>query len=719
MCCAVPIRFSLGRRAYRCLFVASMLTSCSSTDAIDSSALSPTTTPAPNTPAGGSTDSQTKRSPSPSADTSENEFPDGCQPLLAAKDCTLPYPSDFFRRQVGETYRIMLDGAAEVRTSAGVSAGATDLRSFDGFSWSPTIVALLQGPVSNSGFVTINDDYAKTMSASSQSVIVEATEGHELSFVPHFIDLDPRARDPERQAIEIRPATVLKPNTRYVVALQGLKTTDGSTALPAEGFRRIRDKDVVIGSSLAKLADHYDMRVFPVLERAGIDKASLQLAWDFTTASESAVVGDMIAVRDQTLTWLDANRGHIRYQIDSREPSLEPRSQICLTIRGKITGPRVVTDDSVDAKLHYGPTGVVSQNGDVTFDFVALVPKSVCNGKSPGQALGFGHGFFWSREEVVSPGLDDQKQWVRDGATVQIAHETESVVFGIDWVGMSVADYDALPSRLLSSPAKALAFVERVPQAMANWLVTIELIKGQLAHDPAFLKDSGPNRGENLYDPTHVNFLGISQGHILGGVLAALSPDLSRVVLHVGGSGWTHLAIRSRKFEQFIKALDLLMVDPLDVIKAVALMASPFDRIDAESFARFLRGDISSPLLERPVAQRILLQSVMGDTEVPTHGSYRHALALGIAQRTTRQNSLRAFGLTPSDTDVSGSALTVFDMGVPASIYDRATPIEKSNGLHGSLRRQARVIEQMHTFFKTGLVVDPCEVKSCGPKVDP
>ena len=46
-------------------------------------------------------------------------------------------------------------------------------------------------------------------------------------------------------------------------------------------------------------------------------------------------------------------------------------------------------------------------------------------------------------------------------------------------------------------------------------------------------------------------------GHILGGMLAALSPDITGYCLNVGGAVFTHIMSRAIPFDPFLSILDV------------------------------------------------------------------------------------------------------------------------------------------------------------------
>src|SRR5690606_15565926 len=96
-----------------------------------------------------------------------------------------------------------------------------------------------------------------------------------------------------RQAIILRPEVVLEQQRRYVVALQGFTGDDGALVPAPEGFRRLRDGRGAEDPALAPFAAHYDENIFALLEKAGVERANLQLAWDFTTGADATVHDDM------------------------------------------------------------------------------------------------------------------------------------------------------------------------------------------------------------------------------------------------------------------------------------------------------------------------------------------------------------------------------------------------------------------------------------------
>jgi hypothetical protein len=606
----------------------------------------------------------------------------GCQPLLGGKDCMLPYPSDFFRvadASLPSGFRVQMGEGAKMKTSSGASADVNDWKPTDGFSKLPPIMALLGGPVSTEGLTGILDAPEPSMAAQSPTLLIEADTG---ALLPHFVDIDPKADDPELQALIIHPLVGLKARTRYVVALRGVKAPDGGLAAAPEGFRRLRDGDD--DASLAALLARFEGDVFKVTEAAGAPRKDLQLAWDFTTGSDELVSADMLSVREQVLAWLAANKPEITItKLDEAPDPKQPR--LWRTIEGTIKVPLFLDNAEVGASLHRGPDGKITQNGMADLPFLVKVPASVRDMAGPGRALAFGHGFFGSREEIAGD------------AMIHVADTLGTVVVGIDWWGMSSPDRDQVIKSLTGDPTTAALFTERVPQAMANWTVMTAAMRGPLAEQEALRRPAtGGAPGEALYDTSNVNFLGISQGHILGGTLAAFDPDLTRICLNVGGAGVASLMFRALPFNTFLLLLDGPLPGSLAKQKFAASLQPQLDRIDPGFWAPRVLAD---KLPGSPADRRVLQQAGIGDTQVPNFGSFLHARLLNLPQMSPGPRAI--FGLDQAPSPHDGSAFALYDVGQDDAFYKENKPAPKDNGVHGAVRIRADVLEQMDLFFRT------------------
>jgi hypothetical protein len=602
--------------------------------------------------------------------------PQGCQPLTS--DCMLPYPSDFFRTpdaKLGQ--RVALADVAKIHDMHGHLIDPTTFWAADGFSRVPQIVATLDAPVVHDGLVGILDDYTPSTMPQNRTILIEAATG---KLIPHYVDVDTRLSKPTRQGIIIYPAVLLAAKTRYIVALQNISGSSGGAVAAPPGFAALRDKK----SAASGVATHYETDIFPVLEHAGIARANLQLAWDFTTASDEHPQEDLMAVRTQTLAWLAQNQ--IQVTVDSVDEN--PSSDIWRTVRGTVTGPLFMSDANPGAVLHRDANGQVAQNGTATFPYIAQIPVSVQTATTPARALAFGHGFFGSRDETVS------------GKTTHIANRLGVVMFSIDWWGMSVDDAGKVAQDLTGDPSNVDRFTDRVHQAMANWLTMTAAIRGPLASQMALHRTDG----SATYDPATVYFLGISEGHILGSVMCAINPDISRAVLHVGGASWTHMMFRARPFQGFLGVLDSVLPDGLSEYEFTALARSGMDRIDPAIWAEHLQG---GTLPGNPPERRVLLQIGLGDDEVINPATFLQARILGIPQMSP--NRLAGWGLEQKMAPIDGSAIAVWDFGIDLSYYNTPEPLGMENGVHEGVRTLDTAIDMMDMHLRpNGMIVNTC-----------
>lgn len=613
-------------------------------------------------------------------------LPEGCQPLLDGRDCLLPYPSDFFR---GSDGHLAVDTAAGPVTVSGESAVLGELADADGFSISSPIVTVWPAAASTDGLTRVIDDPTATTLASSPTVILEVPSGR---LMPHFVDIDRRSDDPAQQAFVLRPVEPWAPATRYVVAIRHVQKAGGGVMPAPAAFAKIRDGKAAGDPALAAIAAHDESEVFPVLAAAGIARDDLQLAWDFTTDTTGAGSGpesDMLRVRALTLDWLTTHTPGVR--VDSVLD--HDAAHAWRTVSGAVTVPLFLTSSTdLNAVLARDSAGEVALAGTAEVPFLAVVGASVETSGVPGLAIGYGHGFFGSRDEV------------HGSSARTIADRLHATMLSIDWWGMSTPDALNIVGAIGSHPRTVFHFTDRVHQAMANWITVTAAMRGPLASQPAFQRPGGGD----VYDPSRVDFLGISQGHILGGTLAGLDPDLRRVCLEVGGAGLMNVVFRAQPFQPFLDFTSHALPDPLDQEKFFAMAQTPMDRIDGATYAPYVLG---GTLPGAPADRRVLMQMGIGDIEVPNHGTLFHARALGLPLLLPYpQQPYVGYGFTTKTAPFAGSSLAVYDFGVDPSVYLDPTPPD-SNPVHEGVRLLPTAEDQMAAFFQgtASTITQPCD----------
>jgi hypothetical protein len=600
-----------------------------------------------------------------------------CQPLLGGEDCLLPYPSDFFLVQDNNFpsgHRIEVQGDAKMLDIEGESANVFDFRPADGFSRIPSLAFVLpEGPVLDNAPGLLSHEGVAPKPA-DQTLIIDATT---FELVAHYSDLDPEFEDPTQQAVMMRVRGMLKAEHRYVVAVHSLNNREGQRIATPEGFRRLRD--AVNDESLASMQARFDLEIFSVTTKVGLARADLQLAWDFTTGSVKYLKRDLYSIRDQTMDWLSKNTP----KISIKSVLEDSDNRIETIVRGQITAPLFLDEDKAGGRLLYDDEGKITTTTTTQFDFLARIPKSVLTSSTPGGAIGFGHGLFGTRNEGQS------------GVASDMAARTHSVLFALDWVGMSRGDVLLITDDLISHPYRILRFADRAHQAMANWMVMSHVAKNGMRALSEFHR---PGTNTPVYAVDRFNFLGISMGHILAGTLAALDPLIERVCLNVGGAGFSHIISRSNAFAPFMLLMDTPLPSPLDRQKFIATLQTQFDRIDAATYADDLRQNSD---------KRVLMQIALGDTTVPNLGSFLHARLLDLKLMTPSAYELP--GLSPQSDPTTESTLALYDFGVDLSIYEPATAnLPKTRG-HDHLRGLMPAVGQMARFFKDGVIAHRCD----------
>ena len=613
--------------------------------------------------------------------------PEGCNPLAADWDCTLPFPSDFFLqddpalpggRRVVLARRAMVQNQNDQRP-----VDPFGVHPADGFSHLPPILALFPGGVDQDDLVFHSDDIDRTLTGDSPTVLFDAVT---LEPVPHFAELDPRAERDDRRALVIRPLVRLLNQRRYLVAISGLHDPRGELIQPPEGFRRLRDKEAEGAPELEDLAGHYEDSIFPRLELAGIGREELQLAWDFTTESQEYLTGDMLAVREQALEWLQTNQPRFWVDLVSDDVS----ENLARLVEGRFEVPLFLEADEPGALLHRDGTGRVSQNGLGEARFVLVVPRSVAERTAsdpPARLVQFGHGMFESREKIKEERL------------VEMADQSGWVLLSTDFVGMSTADLSSLVYDLMYDPDQTTAFTDRVHQAMANQLVLAAGASGPLPDLPEL--QIGPG---SLYDPDRIYFWAVSMGHLLGSIYVTLSPLVDRAALCAGGTGFTLIMFRSVPFAPFIGMIEDFAPDPLDIQKFTAQLQTALDRIDALTYSPHTLSDTYPGC---PAQRRVLMEMALCDSEVPNLATHLHARVLGLGL--LQPAPVEVFGL-PAVTAPADSALVAHDFGIDPETVNLAKPPESTNGVHTAVSRLEATRLQIDRFFQPdGLVEHTCE----------
>ncbi|MCY1055587.1 hypothetical protein [Nannocystis sp. SCPEA4] len=655
-----------------------------------------TVTEAPTTTAGtettgteATTDTPTTGEPLPPA-----EVPEGCNPIAYAADCMLPYPSDWFLVEDAELpngVRVALTEQAVPKTMMGAPVDNLPTHPADGFSHHMPILALFPEGIDTQNLTFHLDGGDATLAATSPTLLIEADSGE---LVPHWVELDAMTEDPTRQALIVRPFVRLKNSARYIVAFQGLVAADGSTVAPPLGFAHILQGDVAGHPVLEPLAQRYEEQIFPALEQAGVARAGLQLAWDFTTASDARNTDDLLAIREDIVATLGQTGPAVEF--DNVIPDYS--EEFALRVEGKIEVPLYLEADEPMAKIHRGPDGRPAQNGTTWVPFTLQVPKSVYPldaNFEPARIIQYGHGFFGEREEI---------NW---SAMRAFSTERKFVMVAVEWAGMALEDQSAVVESIFDDPSNVFLFTDRLHQGLANQLALTYAIQTTL-----FESDELKAFAKPLYDPEQLYWYGISQGSIFGMTFMALSPVIEKAVLDVGGGPYSLMMTRSGSFSMLFDIVKVVIGDePLAIQKFIALSQHTWDRVDPLTYAPRV---LAEPLADSP-ERKILFTYGVGDHSVNNLASHLLLRATGIDLLDPPAQEVYDLQTTPAPA--AGSAAVAVDFklaelpGIEAKLPPEPPDDQKA---HELVRRNPKIREQIDMFLRPGGQIEnfcdgPCD----------
>lgn len=613
----------------------------------------------------------------------------GCNPLAAEGDCALPFPSDHFLvadPSLPSGHRVVLPAAAMPRDRRGNPVNLYRDHPADGFSHGAQILARLPRPIDPAPLATYDPaapqrGWDRSLSNDSPTVLLEADTGRR---VPHIAEVDPRP-EASRAALVIRPLERLRNRARYVVAIRGLRTREGAVIDPTPGFRALRDR-----AGMTPLAARFEAEVFPVLARASVAREALQLAWDFTTESQELVTRDLRAVRDDAIVRIRTTPPTVRVTRVAENPS----GHIARRVEVMLRVPLYTDDDAPGTRLARDAMGRPAFQRWIEVPALVIVPPSVLRaGAAPARFLQFGHGFFGTREEAAG------------GFVPAFADAHGFVAACLDWSGMSTEDLAFVLSAIARDPSASMDFTDRVPQAMVNQL-SLAAARASIAGLPALQRE-----GASVLDPSAVYFVGISQGHILGGTYLALSHEVRRAVLEVGGANFSFMMFRARPFAGFLTVIGMSVPDRAEQQLFASISQTTFDRIDPLTWAPYV---VREPLPESPRDRVVLLQMGLGDTQVPNAATELHARALGL--RTLTPSVRPVPGLDAVTAPSDSSALTVFDLGIRDLPGATGIPPNDGNIVHEGVRMLPASMRQLDALLRPdGRITHTCD-GPCDPE---
>jgi hypothetical protein len=531
---------------------------------------------------------------------------------------------------------------------------------WDGFSPMTTLMAEFASSIDPAPLPAWRDP-APSLAADSPTVIVDVETGQRVA---HFSEIE---TSPEVAAghttLYLRPAARLAEGHHYAAAVRGLRNLDGSEVAVSPAFRALRDR---LPSSLD--AGRFEHDVFAPLVAAGVARESMLLAWDFRTASGETAWGDLLAMRDAAVAAAGAGGLGCSESSVVEDPT-DP--EILLTVEGAITVPNFL-EQGPDGRprLIRGADGRPAIRGTTQAQFVAIVPRSAVAGEAP--LWIYGHGLFSARDEVT-------RDFARDTAS-----KAGAIAAATDFIGLTQSDLGATVDAF-QDLSTFPAIVDRARQGFIDQL----LLPRSLSACPS------------LSAGTELGYFGNSMGGTLGAALAALSPDIDRYALGVGGIDFPVMMPRTTKWPLLEFVFAQAYPRRLDRDLLLVMSAQEWDLFEASAFAPHVLADP----LPGSHAAHLLFQVGLEDCDTTNIASEIAGRTLGLGQLTPAARAV--WGLRAA-TAPQQSAYVVYDLGRPPLPAGTGSPPD-DNGVHEGVRRDPRAQAQIVAFLRAGgSVVDTC-----------
>jgi pimeloyl-ACP methyl ester carboxylesterase len=393
--------------------------------------------------------------------------------------------------------------------------------------------------------------------------------------------------------------------------------TTGTEAVVAEpAFAALRDqRPTTIAAIESRRAPMEAM--FATLTTAGIARADLVLAFDFTVQSENQLTRQMLSMRDQAYAYLDEVEGDtgstpftVTKVVDY--DCAEAGAVVWRDVTGTFQSPLFLTqspDLPGAAQLKVDANDVPVQNGFIAAPFTVSIPCSLLPADAPAaHAAVLGHGLFGT-------GASMTQLVPRLGAAIV---PWTAVAAATDWRGLSASDVGFVVNEVVGMGESQLhnfaALPDRLRQGMLNTLVLARMMKRGI-----FNRDTATFRtplGRPVFagPETAMYYYGVSLGGIMGTWFAALTPDVEKFGLDVPAINFSCLLQRSTQFSVYDELLvGIGITDPMDALLGLGLLHELWVSGEPAGYARHITSD---PLPGAGEPKKILMTPAWLDKQV-------------------------------------------------------------------------------------------------------
>jgi hypothetical protein len=677
---------------------------------------------------------------------------DRCETIASpGTNCLFPWPSDHYTVADGGTptgRRVNLDIASTPANVAGFHINPADINRSDGFSPGESIVTRVPGldnpaAFQQTGAVPLTD-MDRAFDANQPIVLIDAATGARQLI---WAELDANATSPETTDLIIRPGRNLIEGHRYIVAMRDLKDSSGSTIPAPPGFALYRDGVNSDVPAIEGRRAHFD-EILSKLQQAGIPRAGLYDAWDFTVASTQNLTQRMLSIRDRGLANLgDTTPGDGNMQgsaasftvtdVKTVDDGTNPltgshASQNVREVTGTYQVPCFLNSTACapGGQFDLGSDGLPQANGTMTARFTCNIPLSAVTETSPGSGV-------WNLDHAVRPsmyghGLFGDYTEVHTTNVRQLGNDEGVLTCATDFTGMMEDDVGTAVNALFD-----LSHFQPIPDGLQQGFLNFIYLGRLLMKSDGFSSNAAFQfGGQSVID--HGNglyYYGNSQGGIAGGALTAVEPDITRTVLYVPGMNYSTLLTRSVDFEDYASILYPSYPNEGDRPLLLALIQMMWDRGEPNGYANHMTSD---PLPGTP-AHHVLIEMSYGDHQVSNVATEVEARTIGAPLRYPTLDPGRTPGFVnffpdiPVLGDLSGPAadgngMFVWDIGPkrpdglggflgtdPAPITNTSPNDSFGVDPHDTVINTSPLIRhQIAEFLKpAGQIIDPCGPDPC------
>ncbi|HEU4732946.1 MAG TPA: hypothetical protein VFT22_33860 [Kofleriaceae bacterium] len=608
-------------------------------------------------------------------------IPDACNPL-GGEGCLLPWPSMTYLTSDPATatgYRMDLPITGMPVNVDGVAIDPAPLNTrWDGFSPTAPMLAMFPTGVSPDGLPSFKDP-EESLAPGSPVVVLDLDRGERA---PVFAEIDQNIAEPEARALVIRPLMRLHEKTHYAVAIRNtVKSADGSPLPISPGFAALRDGTSFPHPRFAALAARAN-EMFDKLAAAGVARGEIVLAWDFVTASDDMLRRDLTTMRTAALPAIGEAGTNLTFQVEDQPAGVSARRY-----RGTFQSPDFLTaGESPASQLLRDAAGAPLMHGLRDARFAAIIPSCVTTQPLPRPTIIFGHGLFGSSDDFLT-----------DRFVESLAEDHCLVILAGNFIGLTSADLGTAADAVIDLN-RGPTVTEKLGQSIVDFMALESIVRGPMAESDAFKVG-----GQPVIDPASTFYVGGSLGGIMGNVLMAYDPNLTRGVLAVPGGAWSLLIERSASWSVLKTLTQSAYRDPELYQLTVALFGMAFEPYDPITTAAHV---IKDPLFGNPV-KNILMWYSIGDCLVSNVTTEMVARTMGIDMLGP---SVKApWGLTVK-SGAQANGIVVFDDHPSPLPPETNEPPREDNGTHSGINRKPAALRMVQSFL---LPPDPRAVTGC------